>query len=180
MASLPPLRFLDLHERHPGITDGIGAGYAEAARVCLDRHHEPPAEFAVSHSSEITAAAEWEKATSRMIAAWANETDTTEAGAYAIALAAVELSAGMVAISRAETGTGADYYVAPSGSSLEDLEGCYRLEVSGTDRGDKAIIAERLQIKVKQALKGNSNLPALAAVVGFREGRVLIAPAEEQ
>ena len=106
MAQLP-LPFLDLHERHPGITDAIGAAYAEAARVCLDRHHQPPAEFAISHGSEIVALADWKKATSQVIAAWANETDATEAGAYAIALAAVELSDGMVAISRAETGTGA-------------------------------------------------------------------------
>ena len=38
-------------------------------------------------------------------------------------LAAVELVDGLVAIGRADTGTGAGYYMAPKGTTLEDLEG---------------------------------------------------------
>ena len=43
----------------------------------------------------------WDTADARMLRAWANEDDTTEAGAYGCALAAIELSEGLVAMRRA-------------------------------------------------------------------------------
>jgi hypothetical protein len=99
-------------------------------------------------------------------------------GAYGIALAVVEVAEGMFAIRRAETGTGADYYVAPQNTRTDDLEAWFRLEISGVDRGDRLILQQRLNQKVRQALDGQSNLPALAAVVGFRAKCVAIARAE--
>ena len=107
--------------------------------------------------------------------AWANVIDTTEAGAYACALAAVELADGLVAVRRAETLTGADYYVAPPGNSPDDLEECLRLEVSGVDRGPERAIEQRLGAKLAQAAAGNSNLPALASVVGFKTRLIMLA-----
>jgi hypothetical protein len=95
-----------------------------------------------------------------------------------VALAAVEVAERMFAISRAETHTGADYYIAPVGSSVDDLESSFRLEISGVDRGDTSIVRRRLRAKLKQAKVGNSNLPALAAVVGFRELLILIEKAD--
>lgn len=73
----------------------------------------------------------------------------------------------MVAVARAETSTGADYYLGPPGHSGEDLEGCWRLEVSGINAGTPSDVAARLREKVAQAQAGNSNLPALAGVIGF-------------
>jgi len=78
---------------------------------------------------------EWEATDDRTKHAWANEIDATEAGAYACVLAAVELTSGMVAVYRAETKTGADYYIVPAGNSVDDLENCLRLEVSGINKG---------------------------------------------
>jgi hypothetical protein len=101
-------------------------------------------------------------------------------GAYGVALAVVEISEGMFAVRRAETGTGADYYVAPSNTAADDLEAWFRLEVSGVDRGDRLILAQRLKQKVQQAVDGQSNLPALAAVVGFRARCVGVARAEAE
>lgn len=100
-------------------------------------------------------------------AAWANTTDTTRDGAYACELAGVEELRGVVAVRRAETGTGADYYVGPPGAGEDDLENCVRLEVSGADGGDYRYMANRLLQKVSQARSGNSSLPALAGVIGF-------------
>jgi hypothetical protein len=97
-----------------------------------------------------------------------------------VSLAAVELGKSLVAVRRAETLTGADYYVAPPGSSAEDLEACFRLEVSGTDKGNRAVMRQRLGSKLEQAAAGSSNLPAIAAVVGFRERAILIADLLEQ
>jgi hypothetical protein len=72
---------------------------------------------------------------SPILGAWANETDATEAGAYGCVIATVELLRDLFAVRRAETGTGADYYVGPRGAAQDDLENCFRLEVSGVSDG---------------------------------------------
>ncbi|MBI4596205.1 MAG: hypothetical protein HY730_07515 [Candidatus Tectomicrobia bacterium] len=170
-----------MSDRHPGLTPEIAAFYHQAARVCLDRHHVTPTQFLLQEEqTELVTQVEWEPADNRSRAAWANEIDTTEAGAYACSLAATELMRGLVAVRRAETGTGADYYIGPTGRAAEDLEDCYRLEVSGTDRGSKDGVMRRLQQKVAQTLAGNSNLPALAAVVGFQAQLILIQAVEDE
>jgi hypothetical protein len=168
------LKFLDLDKRHAGLTASIAGGYAEAASVCLDRHHEPKANFKVQDSSlSYEFAADWPKPDHRVKAAWKNEIDTTESGAYAIALASMEETRGLVAIARAETATGADYYIHTPGRTTEDIETSTRLEVSGTDKGDFPVIKRRLEQKIKQAKQGNSNRPACACVIGFAELLIL-------
>lgn len=170
------LPFHDLASRHPGVTRGLSETYSEAARVCLDRHHSSPVAFIVQHGSEAhETETEWEASDDHLKRGWANETDATEFGAYGLALAAVELTTGMVAVSRAETLTGADYYLGPANGSLNDLETSYRLEVSGVSGGSESTIVNRLRQKVEQAAAGNSNLPAIATVVGFAARRILSA-----
>jgi hypothetical protein len=168
-----------MSDRHPGLTEPIAASYYEAMRVCLDRHHASPTEFNVhTGTKRVQAMVEWEATDERARGAWANDIDATEAGAYACALAAVELTGGLVAIRRAETGTGADYYIGPPDTPLDDLEGCLRFEVSGIDRNTAAAVARRLQQKIEQAATGNSNLPAMAGVVGFRVQLILLEVVE--
>jgi hypothetical protein len=118
--------------------------------------------------------ASWVPPNAALSAAWANEIDTTEAGAYCMALAAVEECDGLVAVSRAETRTGADYYLAPVGEDTEDLETSHRLEVSGMNAGNEGALRGRLRQKQKQAKSGKSSLPAIAAVVCFETKHVLI------
>jgi hypothetical protein len=101
------------------------------------------------------------------MAAWANEIDATEAAAYGCVIAGVEMMRGLLAVRRAETGTGADYYIGPAGAGVEDLENCMRLEVSGVGSGDGRDVRTRLLKKVQQAKDGKSSLPALAGVFGF-------------
>jgi hypothetical protein len=127
------------------------------------------------NATKDAAIAKWDKPDQRLCNAWANKDDATEAGAYGLALAAVELMRGLVAVRRAETKTGADYYLGPIGSSLEDLETSYRLEVSGTDEGGDPTIEARLKQKINQALNGNSNLPAIASVVAFAASTIVCA-----
>jgi hypothetical protein len=55
----------------------------------------------------------WEPPSAQARLAWANTTDTTEAGAYACGLAAIAHSRGLYTVERAEMLTGADYYMAP-------------------------------------------------------------------
>ena len=176
----PQLPIHDLDDRHIGLTPATAAYWTEGARVCLDRHHEPPIEFEIREVMPRTAVdVDWMPTDDRTRLAWNNEIDTTEAGAYACVLAAVELYWGMTAVARSEHQTGSDYYVAPPGGSSEDPENRIRLEVSGADRGTAADVAYRLRSKLAQAERGDSALPAIAGVVGFRARLILLARLEE-
>jgi hypothetical protein len=168
---LPVLR--DLHLRHRGLTVAVSHGYAEAAGVCLARHHEPPLDVrVVGNDGAGLRLADWQEPDQRTRDAWANKDDATRDGAYSVAIASVEAELGLLAVSRAETRTGADYYVGHA--NAPDLEAAYRLEVSGVDDGDDDAVARRLGAKVHQARRGESSLPALATVVGFRVMLILI------
>jgi hypothetical protein len=132
------LRFSDLNARHAGISPGLAASYSEAACICLDRHHVAPADFRLrDNANDDSASADWIAADEKLKAAWANKDDATEAGAYALALAAIEAMRGLVAVRRAETRTGADYYLGEPKSTFQDLETSFRLEV-----GDVPVIVE--------------------------------------
>lgn len=166
-------------DRHRGLTPAIARNYLEAASVCFDRHHPSPAKFSIRKGDESTdALAHWNAITERTRNAWRNESDATRDGAYACALAAVELTQNLVAVRRAETLTGADYYVGDPNQSRLDLEDCFRLEVSGIDEGNEAAITRRLRSKIEQVAAGNGNLPAMACVVGFRLGRIVLETVE--
>lgn len=155
----------NLHLRHPGLTQNVCACYAEAASVCLSRHHISPVNFDIFHSAlQITREVGWNKPSPRAKLAWNNADDATRDGAYAMCLAAVETALGLVALYRAETRTGADYYVGTLGG---DMENSYRIEISGLDHGDFSQLKSRLKDKVSETIRGNSSLPAIAAVVGF-------------
>ncbi|HME56927.1 MAG TPA: hypothetical protein VKF63_01205 [Terracidiphilus sp.] len=166
-----------LHERHPGLTPALAQTYFETACVCLARHHEPPVVFSVNHAgNKHSRTVNFLIPDVRTKNAHANEIDATEYGAYGLSLATVESVAGMVAVRRAEKLTGADWYIAHDGEHIEDFEGCIRLEVSGINAGTSSDVNRRLQEKITQAAKGNSNLPAIAAVVGFKVLEVAISP----
>ncbi len=110
---LPKLE--DLHLRHYGLDRPLSEAYACAARVCLSRHHSPPADFYLTNGqSQSIREMLWELPDDRAAAVWGNRDDATRDGAYVMAIAAVEVECGMVAISRTEVRTGADYYVAPA------------------------------------------------------------------
>ena len=165
-----------LHKRHPGLTQPLADCYSEAASVCLSRHHQPPVFLTLKHKgADEPRIVNFPVPDARMRKAHANEIDATELGAYGVSLAAVEAVAGLVAVRRAETLTGADWYVAPNDSSLEDLETCIRLEVSGISGGGSTDINRRLGEKIAQAARGASNLPAMASVVGFKALEVAIS-----
>lgn len=177
---IPQLPIDDMDERHNGLTSVTAAYLLEGARICLDRHHHPPVTVEIRGLTRTAnAMVQWQAADAATKSAWANDTDATEAGASACVLAAVELLEGLVAVQRAETRTGADYYIAAPGTSADDLESCLRLEVSGTDSGSAAAVSRRLKEKLSQAARGNSNLPAMAGVIGFRARLICLAQLED-
>lgn len=171
----------NLKERHPGLSEGTSLYLHEAARVCLSRHHGAPAQLAVqnqSDSAELVVG--WEEPSSALKAAWANQIDTTEAGACCLSLAAVEDQRALVAVARAETGSGADYLLFPKDAGEpEDFESTIRLEISGTDAGSHAVLQGRLTEKLRQAKNGNSDSQAIASVVGFKALTIMIADVDK-
>lgn len=177
MPAVLPLH--DMHLRHRGLTPAIAANNSEAATVCLSRHHTSPTTFNIEDgANETQASVEWLAPDPRTQAAWNNHIDATEMGAYACVIAGLELVRGYFAVYRAETGTGADYYIGPPGSALDDLEECYRLEVSGVDAGNGRDVRQRLLQKIEQTRRGHSSLPAVAGVVGFAARLIVLADAE--
>jgi len=165
---------MGMDKRHPGLTPGTATSYLEAASVSLHRHHKPPQEFALTHDGgEMRCEVSWETPSDTCLRGWANQDDATRDGAYACALAAAELTSDLYAMRRAETMTGADYYVAPTGIDPDDLENQVRLEVSGT-HCEQSEVRRRLSRKMEQARSGKSNLPALAAVVGFKTRMIMM------
>jgi hypothetical protein len=148
--------------------------------VCLDRHHSSPLDFRIDIKWLVwEVAAEWEVTSKRIRNAWANSDDATRDGAYACVLAALETVTGMIAVRRAETRTGADYYIAKPGGGEEDLEDCIRLEISGLDAGSLSRIRQRLREKLDQAASGASNLPAIVGIVGFNAKIVMLRSVRE-
>ena len=167
---LPDLRSVR-EPRHPGISEGVCAAFSEAAEVALARHHEPPTTpFSVSCEGTVTSRSlSWTAPTPVALRAWNNADDTTRDGAYILVVAAVEAALGMVALGRAETRTGADYYV--GSPDTEDLESALRLEVSGVNAGSDRVHKSPSQAEDHSGSAGVSNLPAMAGVVGFRQAR---------
>jgi hypothetical protein len=179
--SKPTLELESLHERHTGLTKAISDAFSEAASVCLNRHHDSPIDVEIENNDHTSVhLVEFPKTDARVLNAWANDIDTTEFGAYAVSLAAVEVEEQFIAVRRAETLTGADWYVAPVGTDPDDLESCFRLEVSGVDAGGRSIVNARLQQKIVQTRRGASNLPAIASVVGFKEKTVAMQKVSDE
>ncbi len=177
----PKLKLESLHERHTGLTASLSGTFFEAASVCLSRHHDSPVNMdIVCNGSTSTQLVDFQKPDARVLNAWANDIDTTESGAYGVSLAAVEVEEQLVAVRRAETLTGADWYVAPVGTEPDDLEKCFRLEVSGVDIGGRSVVDARLRQKIAQTRRGASNLPAIASVVGFKERAIIIQKVSDE
>jgi len=168
------LEFTRLHERHPGLTDHLCGTFAEAARVCLSRHHVPSIELQIDVEEKLCSRRlAWTPPTAQEQRAHGNATDATEAGAYALSIAAMEQELHYYVIGRTDILTGADFYI-DLDPTKDDLETAYRLEVSGVDHGDTLALRHRLRKKVQQTRHGVLDTPAYAAVVGFLAKQILI------
>jgi len=165
-----------LHLRHPGFYEPLCRAYADAAAICLSESHTSPIEIEIRREgSSCLRELAWAEPLPDALASWGNSHEATEQGACSVGLATVETELGMVALSRAETRTGADFYVGPPGQSLERA---HRLEISGTKTGRLRDLYSRLRQKIRQTRRGLSRQPALACVVGFRVRMVVLTSPE--
>lgn len=170
---LRPLKFENLAERHP-IDEYQLLSYANAAKVRLEAHHSPPVDFQLTSNSKSGAyEVKWVPVDDKVRRSYNNADDAKRDGAYVLAFAAVEELEQLVSIARAETKTGADYYLGPADSNPNDLEDALRLEVSGTD-GSITQIRARLREKLEQTRNGVGTEPAIAVVVGFKNRLILL------
>ncbi|MGZ5440831.1 MAG: hypothetical protein ACXW5U_08705 [Thermoanaerobaculia bacterium] len=159
---LPRIRTLYL--KHIGVSKALSETFEEATAVCLSDGPGAPTPFEVAVKDTTTRRLlRWQEPNVTQHRAWANTIDCIEAAAYGVALSAVESEFGFVAIERASTRTGADYYLA---SSLGDyLENAVRLEVSGTASAEAHRIRDRMKDKMRQVAHPSD--PSLACVVSF-------------
>jgi hypothetical protein len=168
--------FENLYERH-GLSHDSCNYMAVRARVALARHHASPKQLRVALDDESRQyTAHWRDVTVREKLSSGNTDNTTEFGAYCLALAAVEVEYGLVGIAETERKTGADYWVDAKPEADDDyLERAVRLEVSGTDGGNLDEIRRRLKSKMHQTTQGTVSGPAIAAVIGFLEATILLS-----
>lgn len=180
---LPPIE--ELHRRHPGVTEALCSGYAEAAAVVMDQYHQSPLGLVITYNSEPPRSyvMHWRTPDARERGAWNNADDATRDAAYGVALAVSEVRLGLVAVARTPNRSGADYYVHdpttddnPLTDDELDLEDAWRLEVSGMSRtADAREVTRRLNQKLDQLGRGESELRGIACVVAFRLGRAELA-----
>lgn len=163
-------RIAMLHARHPGLTRALSEAYEQATAVSLAHHHSPALFRIWTHDGISMRNLVWPDSDERQKRAWANEIDRTEAAAYGVSLSVIEAELGMVAVERARTMSGADYYVALP--SAEDLEDALRLEISGTTSSSNARLKDRVKRKTEQVHRNDD--PALVCVVGFGDCRVVL------
>lgn len=184
-AALPSLDIHTLHLRSYFAREFTDS-YAVSAAVCMSRHHVPPKVWSVRLDDDDSDdyVVEWEQPTPELLRSCGNHDEATRDGAYGLALAAADAHLNLVALGRAEGRTGSDFYLVPAGTADQDSlhfnlqpENRVRLEVSGIDRDDEAIMNVRLGQKVRQAREGRSDLPAFACVVGFLTARVIFRTA---
>lgn len=169
----------DMASRHPGLTEFTAGNWLEGARVSLDRHHEPPAIFDLTRDeAHSQVRVSWTPTDEATRAAWGNQLDASEAGAYSCGLAAVELETGMVAIFRAPHESGADYFVAPPGAPLNDSSQWVRVEIAGRSSASRAALAQVVAQKLEQLDNADEPTPGLACVVGFEASAILLADLE--
>ena len=162
------------HERHYALPLEVAACYHQAARVCLDRHHTSPVEFRIEDDTgSVPVEVKWDTTDARSRAAWANRDDATRDGGYLCVIAAAEVRDDLYAIRRVQVGGRADYYVGPRDTLPDDMESCFRLEISGIDSGYRTAVIRRLGIKVAQ-VSGGGTFPAMAGVIGFAAGLIVL------
>ena len=145
--------------------------WAEAATVMLFKFHQvPPPRTTMSlawNQQECSLHVHWARPDVRALESHANEKDATEAGAYAVAIAAAHHN-GYVVRRRAHQGSGADLLMVRCGEPDNDF---IKLEVSGIARGGD--IDGRVSQKTDQVAGGDLSRPGVALVVHFEAAAIV-------
>ncbi len=160
------LDLTELRKMHPLLPTSTAIEYGHRAAVGLERNgHTPGAALATRFDlEEVEALLHWLSPHPGAVDQL-DKNRVTEDAAEAIALAFVHVARGWVARRRAQRGESADWWFHDSEARP------VALEVSGIDKGDAGVVADRLRTKVKQVQQGKTANQRAACVV------VLSAPA---
>ncbi|MBL8787985.1 MAG: hypothetical protein JNJ59_24030 [Deltaproteobacteria bacterium] len=120
-------------------------------------------------SGEVRLALRWAPASPEATEVHGDLIDATEYGAYAVAIALVDVL-GFKVLGRAARGTGADWWIEPRWEGGGEDGAPWKLEVSGIDSGTGAV-RTRLRAKVDQGRRGEYHRPGIAVVVRFCDVR---------
>ena len=164
------LRLEDLINDRPGLTAARGAGFAQAAAVCLELNdHRPGVELQVDGDWSETFEIAWTPATAEVRATWADFQEATEHGSYGLAILIAEHLTGLTVVERSAKSTGFDYWLGNITSSDLLFQNRTKLEVSGILQGE-GTIAARVRQKLAQVSRyeGSPLVPAFVVVVDYR------------
>ena len=166
----------DLGNGLPAITKYFGMALAEAGGVCLESQgHEQSVQLRVRGYSNGSYPLAWPPITEQTRRCWNDHEVATEYGAVGIAVLLAQKEIGYTVISRSRKGTGFDYWMGDM--SAYPFQNKAMLEISGIRKGEDQQVKARIQQKLKQTDRANSNLPVYVIVVEF--GRPL-AEVEEK
>ena len=156
-----------------GLSPRRGASMAEAASVCLDdQGHASPTDLELSGSMNEVASMTWASPDDQARRSWADETDATEHGAYAVALSIAKETRGLNALERSRKFNGFDYWLGTDESTL--FSDKVRLEVSGIRNGDTGQVNGRVKEKLAQIDTSAGVLRGLVIVVEFGNARARV------
>lgn len=168
---LATLDLNDLAKPRPGLTPERGAGFAQAAAVCLEtNHHQPGVNMRVDGVATEDFAVVWNLINETVKATWADLQEATEHGAYGVALLLFERLYGLTVVERSFKRTGFDYWAGPLAASGFLFQDRTKLEMSGIAEGESTI-ASRVRLKLAQVAKfdPSGTVPAYVAVIDFRQ-----------
>lgn len=158
-----------------GLTPTAGAYFAEAASYCLHLHSHPtPVQILFSGDLLDEASLQWiSTITDAHSRTHADLEESTEYGAYAIAIVVAVRVTGLCSVERSAKGTGIDFCLMGGSDQRGIFQQAARLEVSGIFRGLKSAMMTRLSQKLSQTSPSDAGvLPAYVAIVEFSSPEV--------
>ncbi|MGV7167663.1 hypothetical protein [Xanthomonas citri] len=174
MGELVATRQIDLDQVAPflgNLTKEWGAAICQAAAHCMtENSHASGVELHSDGMGTPNFEVSWAPFNDpeKVSATWFDLQVAVEHGAYAIALATIDVEYGLKVVHRSAKGTGFDFWVrdpAKTGFLMQDAE-C--VEVSGILSGTRSTVSGRLAEKLNQMNQSSSpGLPGHAVVVEF-------------
>lgn len=168
------MRQIDLDQVAPSLgslTEEWGAAICQAAAHCMtEKTHNSGVELHSSGMGLPNFEVSWApfRDAVRVKATWFDSQVAVEHGAYAIALATIDIQYGLKVVQRSAKGTGFDFWVRDPSKAGLMMQGAERVEVSGILNGTKSQVTGRLNEKIKQMDQSAfMGLPGHAVVVEF-------------
>ena len=155
----------------PGISPTVGAAFAEAAGVSLERSkHVPGTSLSLDGDASHQLPVDWELDDPELSRrSWGDPDVAAEWGAYGIAALLVDKATRCTIAERSRKGTGFDFWLRDKKGDGVLFQDAGRLEVSGITRGSRRTLKRRVRAKEKQIQRLGSCMASIVAVVEFSE-----------